>query len=113
LQGTTTLEHAASLVRLTASFVAPMVVTVLAQRAWLVRMTRARRARGWSVASWGMAVLWLGPLSMIPFAWVTRRRRGLLEGLLAIARGVLGAAGLLAACAGIDLALAWALGLEP
>jgi len=47
------------------------------------RLDEARRARAWNVASWGVAIVWFGLMSMVPWFWVTRqdwgawRRRGL------------------------------------
>jgi hypothetical protein len=107
------MRTTAALVRLTLTFVAPMIVTFAAQRAWLSRMTRSRQRQGWSHATWGMALLWLGPLSMIPFCWVTRTRRGLSTGLVAIGTGALASIALLAVCGALDALVALALGLEP
>jgi len=47
------------------------------------RLTDRQRAQAWNEASWGSALYIAGPLSMIPWAWVTRnewarwRKRGL------------------------------------
>ena len=48
------------------------------QRALLSRLDEERRARAWNGLTWACAILWLpSPLTMIAFAWVTRRGAGL------------------------------------
>jgi len=106
-----TTAPARELTRLALAFVVPMLVTWQAQRTWRARVEPARRERGWTPATWGLAVLWFGPLSMIPFFWVLRRRRGAREAARALALGVGSAVALLAACAAVDAAVAWALGV--
>jgi hypothetical protein len=72
------------------------VVRVLAQMAlgvalpwWLQRLdrkrlTREQRARSWNTATWGSALYAFGPLSLLGWGWVTRKRLwGLLGGLAA------------------------------
>jgi hypothetical protein len=75
------------------------------QRELLARMSPERRARSWNGLTWACAILWtLHPaLSMIPFAWVTRPRRGVKQGFIAIAWGLL----LSAICIGLDVGLGW------
>lgn len=59
-----------------------------AVQSWLLRhMDAERRSRVWNGLSWGVAVLTLNALSMIPFAWVTRPRRGFEAGVVALAAG--------------------------
>ncbi len=81
------------------------------QRAWLARMTPERRAQAWNDLSWATAILHLGVLSMIPFAWVTRARRGAKAGALALVIG----AGVAALHAGVVIAVGSLLGwlVEP
>jgi hypothetical protein len=106
-----TTAPARELTRLALAFVVPMLVTWQVQRAGLTRVDPATRERGWAPATWGLAVLWLGPLSMIPFFWVLRRRRGAREAARALALGTTTAAALLAACFAIDETVAWVLGV--
>jgi hypothetical protein len=107
----TTAPPAREFARLALAFVVPMVVTWQTQRLVLARIDPATRSRGWAPATWGLAVLWFGPLAMIPFFWVLRRRRGAREAARALALGIASAAALLAACTAIDAAIAWALGV--
>lgn len=59
------------------------------QRALLSRMNEERRARAWNALTWACALFWLpSPLSMIAFAWVTRRGPGRAEAARALAWGV-------------------------
>ncbi len=106
-----TTSPARELTRLALAFVVPMLVTWQAQRAGFARVDAETRARGWAPATWGLAVLWLGPLSMIPFFWVLRRHRGAREAARALALGTTTAAALLAACVAIDETVAWVLGV--
>jgi hypothetical protein len=62
------------------------------QRMLLDRMTDDRRARGWNALSQATAILHVGGLSMIPFVWVTRDKRGVGWGALALVIGVAWAA---------------------
>lgn len=65
-----------------------IVLPLLLQRFLRARMSTRRREQGWSNVTWAFALYAVGPLSMIPFAWVTRRHRGLGEGLRALGIGV-------------------------
>ena len=38
------------------------------------RLDEAQRARSWNFATWGSVLVWLGPLSMLGWIFVTRRR---------------------------------------
>lgn len=67
-------------------------------------LTEEQRARAWGTATWGVALFWFGPLSLLPWGWVTRRFWGLLLGFLALA--IVSLAVSLA-----DLAFAYAFGL--
>lgn len=59
-----------------------------AVQSWrLRRMEAERRERGWNGLSWAVAVLTLNAISMIPFEWVTRPRRGVEPGVVALAAG--------------------------
>jgi hypothetical protein len=49
------------------------------------RLTEEQRARAWNTATWGVALFWFGPLSLLPWGWVTRRFPGLLLGFVALA----------------------------
>ncbi len=75
------------------------------------RMSQARRDRGWSRVSWAFALYAIGPLSMIPFCWVTRRWRGVTEGLRALGVGLLWTIGIFALIFACDLLYAFVLGL--
>lgn len=77
------------------------------------KIGRERRARGWSKVSWAFALYAVGPLSMIPFCWVTRRHRGLAEGARALGVGVLWTCAILILLVGVDELYATLLGLEP
>lgn len=46
-----------------------------------------RRARAWNGLSWAVAILTLNAISMIPFEWVTRPKRGFEPGVVALAAG--------------------------
>lgn len=50
-------------------------------------MSGERRARAWNGLSWAVAVLTLNAISMIPFEWVTRPKRGVVPGVVALAAG--------------------------
>ena len=106
-----TASPARELTRLVLAFVVPMLVTWRAQRSLFAHIDPATRERGWAPATWGLAVLWLGPLSMIPFFWVLRRRRGAREAARALGLGTTTAAALLAECAAIDATIAEVLGV--
>jgi len=67
-------------------------------------LTEEQRARAWNTSTWGVALFWFGPLSLLPWGWVTRRFWGLSLGLLALAAVSL-------AVALADLAFAYAFGL--
>jgi hypothetical protein len=78
-------------------------VTVLL--AWRSRMSRERRERIWPWQQW--AVLLTQPTAFavpVAFAWITRRKRGYVEGLRALALG-------LALLIAIYLAAGFAMGL--
>jgi hypothetical protein len=79
-----------------------IVLPLLLQRALLARMSEERRARGWSRVTWAFALYAVGPLSMIPFSWVTRRWRGPGEAARALALGVVWTAVVLGALSAID-----------
>lgn len=68
--------------------------TFLLQALLLRTMTAERRGRGWNALTWSTAILWAGPLSMIPFAWVTRRSSDPVSAARAILVGVVATAGL-------------------
>jgi hypothetical protein len=65
------------------------VVPLFAQLAWRGAMTPRRREGIWIPEKWALLIWQFGPLTMLPFAWITRRRRGVLEGARAL---ILGAA---------------------
>jgi hypothetical protein len=73
-------------------FVVPMVLGIVlplvVQRAWLRRLSEERRAQAWNGASWAAALYAFGPLSMLGFCWVTRRRPGALRALISLAAGL-------------------------
>ena len=48
------------------------------------RLSAEQRTRAWNTATWGVALFWFGPLSLLPWGWVTRRFYGLFLGLLAL-----------------------------
>jgi hypothetical protein len=70
-----------------------------AQLLLLRRMNAERRARAWNALTWAVGLLHmpLNATTMIPFAWVTRPKRGLLPGVLALLYGVALAVPVLAA----------------
>ncbi len=96
------------------------LVPFAAQRVLLDRLPEERRERAWNALTWACALLWTGPLSMIPFCFVTRpvqpegaslgRRVG--RGAGALGLGVLWAVALTALCLGIEYALTRALGVD-
>lgn len=50
------------------------VVLPLAVQLWdRERMTERERRRVWNTATWGSSLLWLGPLTLLGWGWVTRR----------------------------------------
>lgn len=59
------------------------------QKLLLRQMSEERRARSWNELTWAVGILFFNAMTMIPFAWVTRRRRGVGHGVLALARGLL------------------------
>lgn len=88
------------------------IVLPLTLQWWLrSRMSEARRERGWTKVSWAFALYAVGPFSMIPFAWVTRRHAGAEESLRALGVGVAWTVAILVALFAIDAAYALALGL--
>lgn len=95
-------------------FVVPMVLGIvlplLVQRAWLRRLSDERRAQAWNGASWAAALYAFGPLSMLGFCWVTRRRPGAVRAALALLVGLVATAPVLGAIALVDLGLEALLG---
>jgi hypothetical protein len=99
---------------------AQYLVPFAAQRLLLDRLSDERRARSWNALTWACAILWTGPLSMIPFCFVTRapspegtaRGPRLLRGALALGIGLLWAAVLTALCVGLEYAITRALGVD-
>jgi hypothetical protein len=49
------------------------------------RLPSRQRERAWNAASWGAALYAFGPLSMLGWAWVTRRSAVALVGALLVA----------------------------
>ena len=84
-----------------------LLLPLVVQRELLARMDEERRARMWNTLTWSQAILWGGPFSMIPFAWVTRPRRGVVPGIVALAWGTLLCALLLGAEKLLDVAFQW------
>jgi len=95
-------------------FVVPMVLGIvlplLVQRAWLRRLSAERRAQAWNLASWAAALYAFGPLSMLGFSWVTRRRPGAARAALALLSGLASTAAVLGIIALVDLGLEALLG---
>jgi len=48
------------------------------------RLSEEQRERAWNTASWAAALYQFGPLSMLGWGWVTRRKKGLLLGVLCV-----------------------------
>ena len=88
------------------------LITYGCQRLWRGRMAAARAARGWNPLTWSCAILWAGALSMIPFAFVHRERRGAGHALLALLTGVACTAVIYGVVSLTAWALGWALGVE-
>lgn len=79
-----------------------IVVPLVLQRFLLARLPTERRERGWNGASWASALYAFGPLSMLGFSWVTRRRGGFLLDVLGLLMGVVWVVALVAALSGLD-----------
>jgi hypothetical protein len=91
-----------------------MGATYALQRALLSRMTPERRAQGWNAASWGAAIL-VCPTpfaTMLPFCWVTRAKRGVGPGIVALLIGLAWSIGLLVAIEIGGQLLMWIFGVE-
>ena len=71
------------------------------------RLSTEQRARSWNAATWGAALYAFGPLSMLGWGWVTRKR------LVGLGAGLLCAAALFGIIAGTDYLFATAVGLDP
>jgi hypothetical protein len=84
-------------------------LTYALQRWLLQRMPEERSARAWNGLSWVCALLWFGPISMLPFCWVTRRR-GVKHGVLALLAGLGWCALVWIALGLLEVAIGWALG---
>jgi hypothetical protein len=87
--------------------------TYLLQRLLLGRMAEERRARGWNALTWSTAIFWAGGFSMIPFAWVTRSRRGRWSWARALFYGALWTAALVAVSIAGGEVIARLFGLAP
>ena len=72
-------------------------------------MEAERRARSWNGLSWAIAILSVNAISMIPFEWVTRPKRGVESGVLALALGFVWGAGVFAATVGLSALIGWLL----
>jgi hypothetical protein len=90
--------------RLLLQFVLGIGLTYALQRWDFGRLPAPQRERAWNSATWGAAVFWFGPLSMLGWGWVTRRGKGLLLGLACVV-------GLSLVLRGVDVAFAWLLDL--
>lgn len=102
------------LVRLLLQFALGIALPYAVQRWDKGRLPEERRARAWNAATWGAAVWWYGPLSMIAWGWVTRRETGLvgvLRGAFGMALGAVAGLLVVLVSLGVDLAFAWAFGL--
>ena len=96
------------LTALTLGIVLPLVV----QRLWWARLSPERRRTGWNGASWAAALYAFGPLSMIAFAWVTRRRPGAGWAVLSLVAGLAWAYACARCIEYVDLGLEALLGVE-
>lgn len=88
--------------------------TYALQRALWMRLSPERRAQGWNEISWGAAIF-LAPMpwaTMVPFCWVTRPRRGVGPGVVAILAGLAWSVGLVFALELGGRLLMWIFGVE-
>ncbi len=100
--------------RLVLQLVLGIALTYAVQRWDESRLPAPRREHAWNTATWGAALFWYGPLSMLAWGWVTRREKGFVGVLRGLGGMLLGAlVGLLVALVGqgVDLAFAWAFDL--
>lgn len=92
----------AAVLRVVLMMVLGIVVPLVLQRFLLHRLPASRRERAWNGASWASALYAFGPLSMLGFCWVTRRRGGFLLGVLGLVSGLAWLALLFAVLTGVD-----------
>ena len=63
------MELSQTIVGMVLNIVLPLVVQAWDRR----RLDAEARERSWNYATWGSVLLYLGPLSMLGWCWVTRR----------------------------------------
>jgi hypothetical protein len=85
--------------RLLTTSILGIVLTLLIQRWDKKRLDDDQRARSWNYATQAQALFNFGPLSMLGWGWVTRRRKGIHFGLKGLLFGLWGLClGLATAC---------------
>lgn len=62
--------------RVTIALILGMALPFAVQRWDRLRLTDEQRSGAWNAATWGAALYGFGPLSMIPWCWVTRHAWG-------------------------------------
>jgi len=99
--------------RFVLQFALGIALTYALQRWDRSRLPEEARERAWNAATWGAALMWYGPLSMLAWGWVTRRGKGRLRGLLGLGLGAVVTLLIGLAVQGVDLVFTWAAGLPP
>ena len=97
--------------RFVLQFALGIALTYALQRWDRSRLPEEARERAWNAATWGAALMWYGPLSMLAWGWVTRRGKGRLRGLLGLAVGLVVTVLIALVGEAVDLAFTWAVGL--